>query len=157
MPPTTKKLSTQPDHRSHPYSKKSTSIDMTSPTSPNPARSTASPWNLEDDTQLVQARNQGMNWEPIAKQYFPTKTANACRKRHERLINKRHNTEEWDPAKFDALAVAYLQLREQMWKILADKVGEKWQIVESKVSMSISFCLRIANIDSSVWRKGSRI
>ena len=108
------------------------------PNSPNPARSTASPWNLEDDAQLVQARNQGMGWESISKQYFPTKTANACRKRHERLMNKRYSIEKWDPAKLNALALAYLKLREQMWIILADEVNEKWQAVESKVSVSIS-------------------
>lgn len=32
------------------------------------------------------------------------------------------------------LAKVYLDVREQMWKILADIMGEKWQNVESKVN-----------------------
>ena len=74
-----------------------------------------------------------MNWQPIATKYFPDKTANACRKRHERLMEKRNNTENWEGVKMETLAKAYNDLREEMWKILADRVGEKWQIVEAKV------------------------
>ena len=108
---------------------------MISPTSPNPARSVASPWTPEDDARLKQARKDGMNWEPIAKTYFPTKTANACRKRHERIMDKMHNTEEWDSAKLEAMEIAYYNCRERMWKIVADEINEKWQNVESKVSL----------------------
>ena len=81
----------------------------------------------------MRARQQGLNWQPIASQYFPDKTANACRKRHERLMEKRNNADNWDGVKMDRLSKAYLDLREQMWKILADRVGEKWQNVEAKV------------------------
>lgn len=81
----------------------------------------------------MRARAQGLNWAPIATQYFPTKTPNACRKRHERLMEKRSQQENWDGVKVEALARAYLDVREHMWKMVADKVGEKWQVVESKV------------------------
>ena len=86
----------------------------------------------------MQARKDGMNWEPISKTYFPTKSANACRKRHERLIDKRKTNEDWDSAKLEAMDIAYYRNRERMWKIIADEINEKWQTVESKVSLSKS-------------------
>lgn len=105
-------------------------------TSPQPAgadRHASHSWPPEKDELLMRARQQGLNWQPIATQYFPDKTANACRKRHERLMEKRNNTDSWDGVKIEALARAYINVREQMWKLLADQVGEKWQTVESKV------------------------
>lgn len=90
-------------------------------------------WPPENDNMLMQARQQGMNWQPIASQYFPDKTANACRKRHERLMEKRNSADNWDGVKMETLAKAYADVREQMWKILAERVGEKWQAVEAKV------------------------
>lgn len=81
----------------------------------------------------MQARQRGLNWQPIASQFFPDKTANACRKRHERLMDKRNSADNWDGVKVETLAKAYVDVREQMWKILADRIGEKWQNVEAKV------------------------
>ena len=81
----------------------------------------------------MRARQQGMNWQPIASTYFPAKTANACRKRHERLMEKRNSAENWDNGKMEHLAKAYADVREEMWKVLAERVGEKWQVVEAKV------------------------
>lgn len=42
-------------------------------------------WLPEHDELLMQARMQGLRWQHIASTYFPDRTANACRKRHERL------------------------------------------------------------------------
>ena len=75
-----------------------------------------------------------MKWAPIQQAYFPGKTANACRKRHERLM-ERQEAEDWDGPKFEHLAKEYLNVRKDMWTMLADRVGEKWQVVEAKVSM----------------------
>lgn len=75
-----------------------------------------------------------MNWQPIANRYFPNKSANACRKRHERLKSARE-AEEWDAEKLEFLAQQYLAVREQMWSTLAQKVGEPWKVVEAKVSL----------------------
>lgn len=97
-------------------------------------RHAAQSWTSENDELLMRARQQGLNWQPIALKYFPDKTANACRKRHERLMEKRNSADNWDGVKLDLLSKAYIELREQMWKILADRVGEKWQNVEAKVS-----------------------
>lgn len=81
----------------------------------------------------MQARRQGMDWQTIASQYFPDKTANACRKRDERLIEKRDKTEDADGIKYETIAEAYADVREQIWKVLSDRVGEKWQALEAKV------------------------
>ena len=84
------------------------------------------------DQQLVDARERGQNWVAIQQAYFPDKTPNACRKRHERLMGIRSG-DEWESQKFEWVAKGYMNLRKQMWSLLADRVGEKWQLVESKV------------------------
>ena len=122
-------------------------------------RHAAQTWTPENDELLMRARQQGLNWQPIASKHFPDKTSNACRKRHERLMEKRNNADNWDGVKMDKLSKAYLELREQMWKILADRVGEKWQSVEAKVchpTYEPKTTTSAANMTSSAWRKVSR-
>lgn len=104
------------------------------------------------------ARQQGLNWAPIANKFFPTKTPNACRKRHERLMDKRNSNGSWEGVKVEALAKAYLDVREEMWKILAARVNENWKTVEQKVSQSRRPTTRgafstLTNSRGSVWRK----
>ena len=74
-----------------------------------------------------------MNWQPIANHHFPHKTANACRKRHERLIERRQ-VEDWDAEKLERLAMEYETVRREMWEVLAARLGEGWKTVEAKVS-----------------------
>ena len=95
------------------------------------------PWPPENDEKLMRARREGLNWGPIATRYFPDKSANACRKRHERLMEKRTNNEDWTTQKIEAMAKAYWDLRQQMWSVLADQLGEKWETVEIKVCDSL--------------------
>jgi hypothetical protein len=94
-------------------------------------------WTPEDDQRLMGLRTAGRNWGPIAEQ-FPGKSANACRKRHERLMEKK-NAENWDGINLDLLSSSYMKHREAMWKILGDAIGEKWQTVEAKVGDFFSF------------------
>ena len=113
-------------------------LTSTRTTSPLPTsavdRNAANTWNPEMDDALMRARQSGENWGPIASRYFPGKTANACRKRHERLMAQRNNSSDWDAAKMDALAKAYSDVRQEMWQILANRMqGEKWSTVEAKV------------------------
>lgn len=101
--------------------------------SPNEQRAPASAWSDSDDNKLIQARHQGLAWQRIATKYFPSKSPNACRKRHERL-QERLKVEQWDGVKVEDVAKAYVEVREEMWKILASKVeGGKWKVVEAKV------------------------
>jgi hypothetical protein len=95
----------------------------------------SSSWSTKDDETLITARAQGLNWNQIAPKHFPSKSPNACRKRHERLM-ERQNAEQWDGVKLEVLASAYMDVRREMWSILANRVGEKWQLVEQKVCLA---------------------
>ena len=66
--------------------------------------------------------------------------------------------EKRNPAEIEALAKAYVDVREQMWKLLADRVGEKWQDVEAKVYHPTCNCPKCTVTDkcSSPWRMASR-
>lgn len=87
-------------------------------------------WTHEMDLQLQQARQQGHNWATIAKSYFPSSTAMACRKRHEKVTENIRN----EYTKFELLATLYAQLREYTWGKLALAAGEHWSVVEAKAS-----------------------
>ncbi len=67
--------------------------DSGASTLPNPQSSIGShqhpqEWPPENDELLMHARQEGLNWQWIASQYFPDMTANECRKRHDRLIER---------------------------------------------------------------------
>ena len=106
-------------------------MDTSQPTSTSATeRSQASPWPEGEDRILMEARQKGLNWAAIASKHFPLKTPNACRKRHERLMDKRKSQDDWN---VEELAQAYMEVREKMWQILASRLSENWQAVEGKV------------------------
>src|SRR5436305_2053833 len=98
--------------------------------SPQPAQN--GPWTTEEDEILCDYRTRGFGWAQIQEKHFPGKSANACRKRHERLMTKRRST-DWDEGRLESLAVNYRLMREQIWRPLADRLGEKWEHVEKAV------------------------
>jgi hypothetical protein len=100
---------------------------------PIPHRASSGAWSPQDDKSLLQARQQGLNWAQIQSSYFPNKTPNACRKRHERLM-ERKGADNWDARKFEKIAMEYSNMRQEIWQPLAQKCGEKWKVVEAKVS-----------------------
>lgn len=103
------------------------------PVAPPPSiRPSSGAWNPTDDQTLMAARAQGMNWAPIQQAYFPNKTGNACRKRHERLMERR-SADDWDGLKLENLAKTYMGMRREIWQGLAQQTGEKWNVVEQKV------------------------
>lgn len=58
---------------------------------------------------------------------------------------ERRHIEDWDAQKLDLLAQEYLAVRKEMWEMLAARVGERWAVVEAKVSLAVfssSFQLR---------------
>jgi hypothetical protein len=116
----------------------------------------SSSWSTRDDETLIQARAQGLNWNQISPKHFPQKSANACRKRHERLM-ERQNAEQWDGVKLDVLAQAYMDVRREMWSILGARVGEKWQLVEQKVCCIFHVYRSLTDLSTSAWRRVSRI
>ena len=48
---------------------------------------------------------------------------------------ERRSAEDWDGGKLEKLAMEYMNMRKDMWTMLAAKVGEKWQVIESKVGV----------------------
>ncbi|KAH9908849.1 hypothetical protein F4778DRAFT_200088 [Xylariomycetidae sp. FL2044] len=101
------------------------------PQAPIPHRPSSGAWSPQDDTTLMQARTQGLNWQQIQSTYFPNKTPNACRKRHERLL-ERKGADDWDARKLEQLAKEYMSMRKEIWSPLAARTGEKWNVVEQK-------------------------
>lgn len=117
-----------------------TALSTPYPTLAAAAPRSAAIWNATDDEILLQARAAGLNWQPIASRHFPNKTANACRKRHERLVERRQ-VEDWDAEKLELLAQEYLAVRKEMWEVLASRMGERWSVVEAKVRHNRSISL----------------
>ena len=56
-----------------------------------------------------------------------------------------------DDVKLDNLAKAYVESREEMWQVLAEKVGEKRAVVESKVSSNIDILKPSITIHNNPW------
>ncbi len=103
-------------------------------TGPLPAqhRASSGAWTVQDDNTLLAARASGQNWSQIQAQYFPTKTGNACRKRHERLM-ERKGADDWDTRKLERMCKEYMSMRKEIWQGLAARTGERWNVVENKV------------------------
>ncbi|CAG7563327.1 unnamed protein product [Fusarium equiseti] len=101
------------------------------PQQPVQHRASSGAWGPQDDQQLLTARMQGLNWGQIQANYFPSKTPNACRKRHERLL-ERKGADDWDNLKLQRLAKEYMAMRKEIWSGLAARTGEKWNVVEAK-------------------------
>ncbi|KAI1748881.1 hypothetical protein F4782DRAFT_534000 [Xylaria castorea] len=101
------------------------------PAPPMPHRPSSGAWSQQDDHNLLTARQQGLNWAQIQSTYFPNKSPNACRKRHERLLERR-GADDWDARKLERLAKEYMSMRKEMWQGLAARTGEKWIVVEQK-------------------------
>jgi hypothetical protein len=95
-------------------------------------RASSGAWTPQDDQTLLSARAQGLNWGQIQMTYFGNKTPNACRKRHERLM-ERKGADDWDNRKLEQMAKEYMTMRREIWSGLAARTGEKWNVVEAKV------------------------
>lgn len=108
---------------------------VTSPSLPTQHRASSGAWTAQDDQTLLAARAGGHNWGQIQANYFPSKTGNACRKRHERLM-ERKGADDWDTRKLERLSKEYMSMRKEIWQPLAQRCGEKWNVVEQKVVIS---------------------
>jgi hypothetical protein len=125
---------------------------------PQPGHRNTVNWSSADDEVLAAARAAGLNWQSTAAKHFPNKTANACRKRHERMVERRTH-EDWTTKRLDTLAVQYMELRKEIWGPLAAKVGERWNVVEAKASRKRKPHVNkgFSNELASAWRRGSEI
>ncbi|KAL2117639.1 hypothetical protein VTJ04DRAFT_7299 [Mycothermus thermophilus] len=98
---------------------------------PTQHRASSGAWNAQDDSMLLQLRAMGKNWNQIQREAFPGKTGNACRKRHERLMERRGQN-DFDTRKLERLCKEYMNMRKEIWQGLAAKCGEKWNVVEAQ-------------------------
>ncbi|UKZ90436.1 uncharacterized protein TrAFT101_005455 [Trichoderma asperellum] len=128
--PSPLQTSQQPQYGPYSTSAPSPTLPMVS-SQPSQHRPSSGAWSQQDDQQLLTARMQGLNWNQIKEQYFPSKTPNACRKRHERLMERR-GSDDWDARKMQILAKEYMSMRKEIWSGLAARTGEKWNVVEAK-------------------------
>ncbi|KAK0649005.1 hypothetical protein B0T16DRAFT_456456 [Cercophora newfieldiana] len=101
------------------------------PPLPAQHRASSGAWNQEDDRALLQLRAMGKNWNQIQREAFPGKTGNACRKRHERLMERRGQN-DFDNRKLERLSKEYMSMRKEIWTPLAQRCGEKWNVVEAQ-------------------------
>jgi hypothetical protein len=99
---------------------------------PLPKPGQSGPWNNEEDSILLDAKSGGMSWEEIHRQHFPGKSANACRKRHERVLAKMRST-DWDDARIQRVTDAYHKHRNSIWAPLCRELGESLTDVEKVV------------------------
>jgi Myb-like DNA-binding domain len=106
-------------------------------TSGHPGQS--APWTTEEDSTLIDAKSSGMGWNEIHQKCFPTKSGNACRKRHERLMIKLRTT-DWDHNRIQRVMMEYNRphMREDFWGRIANAVGERWEDVEKVVCQQYS-------------------
>ncbi len=95
-------------------------------------RASSGAWNQDDDRTLLALRAMGKNWNQIQRDAFPGKTGNACRKRHERLMERRGQN-DFDNRKLERLSKEYMSMRKEIWQPLAQRCGEKWNVVEMQV------------------------
>jgi hypothetical protein len=124
----------------HPYMMPPFQIPTAGPEKGGPVGSALPPqhelstgaWDQDDDQTLLVLRAMGKNWNQIQREAFPGKTGNACRKRHERLMERRSQT-EFDNRNLERLCRGYMTMRKEIWQPLASRCGEKWNVVEMQV------------------------
>lgn len=114
-------------------------MSISAPLPPQPVQAPSqpgqsAPWTSAEDSALIDAKGQGLGWNEIHQRFFPTKSGNACRKRHERLMVKIRTT-EWSDVRIQNVMNAYNMpgVREQFWCRIAEPFGERWEDVEKVV------------------------
>lgn len=51
---------------------------------------------------------------------------------------ERRGSDDWDARKMQILAKEYMSMRKEIWSGLAARTGEKWNVVEAKVSPKVT-------------------
>jgi hypothetical protein len=100
----------------------------------------SAPWTAEEDNRLLDAKIAGLGWGEIHERYFPNKSGNACRKRHERLMMKVRTT-DWSPDRIRRVMAEYNApgVKEEFWSRIAARCGERrWEDVEKVVSRVVN-------------------
>ncbi|KAI1614804.1 MYB DNA-binding domain-containing protein [Exophiala viscosa] len=96
----------------------------------NPIQSPAkkqSKWSPEEDTKIIQLRQDGMKWEDISK-HLPGRSAISCRLHYQNYLERRS---EWDEDRKNRLARLYERFRADMWARVAEEMAMPWRAVEA--------------------------
>ncbi|KAL8678648.1 MAG: hypothetical protein Q9186_005003 [Xanthomendoza sp. 1 TL-2023] len=104
----------------------------------------AAAWTKSMDDVLLLAKHRGLDFAVISEIYFPTQSAQACHVRYEKLRGSRPIHEVIN--RLGNLANYYRSSRENMWRILASKMGEEWTAVEAEVSHRAFLVPTVINI-----------
>lgn len=51
-------------------------------------------------------------------------------------MDRKTTATDWDARKMHQLAKEYMDMRKEIWQPLAQRTGEKWNVVEQKVSFA---------------------
>lgn len=108
-------------------------VQQPGPALPAQHRASSGAWSQEDDRAILALRAMGKSWNQIQREAFPGETENACRKRHERLMEKRGQN-DFDTRKLERLSKEYILMRKEIWSPLAARCDEKWNVVEAQAS-----------------------
>ncbi|KAK3368419.1 hypothetical protein B0H63DRAFT_76107 [Podospora didyma] len=123
----------------------------------NPSTYNYGTWTAADDKNLLTARQRGQHWLDLQRTFFPSKTANACRKRYERLMERR-GAYDVDSHRIERMSKEYMNMRKEIWSGLAARVGEKWHVVEAQcMSVGLKNIQSNARSYTNRWRRESRL
>ncbi|RVX66427.1 hypothetical protein B0A52_09657 [Exophiala mesophila] len=86
-----------------------------------------SKWSPEEDTKIIQLRQDGMKWEDISK-HLPGRSAISCRLHYQNYLERRS---EWDEDRKNKLARLYERFRADMWARIAEEMAMPWRAVEA--------------------------
>lgn len=113
-------------------------------------------WPPDLEKRLLDLKSDGLKWYEIEQDSMleaAGKSDNACRK-HWELLMRYKKAEEWDKEKLAQLATLYMSTREEMWGTIADKLGEPWDLIETKVSPPFALLrFLLANVSSLRYSK----
>ncbi|KAL8987232.1 MAG: hypothetical protein Q9177_003541, partial [Variospora cf. flavescens] len=113
------------DHPLNSWSASTPSSGSSAATSARTSRNET--WTKEDDAKLKKAPATELDWQRISKIAIPMKAPSAIRKRHEKLTEEHRGALE-----VRNLARKYYFVRRKMWQLLADQLGEPWELVEAR-------------------------
>ncbi|EXJ93323.1 hypothetical protein A1O1_01715 [Capronia coronata CBS 617.96] len=86
-----------------------------------------SKWSPEEDSRIIQLRQDGMKWEDISK-HLPGRSAISCRLHYQNYLERRS---EWDEDRKNKLARLYERFRADMWARVAEEMVMPWRAVEA--------------------------
>ena len=98
----------------------------------------SAPWTQDEDNFLIDLKDSGLGWSEIHQKFFPKKSGNACRKRHERLMVQLRTT-DWDDQRIRRVMNEYNApgVPQPSYIQIARRLGERWEDVERVINAQL--------------------